>query len=213
MLNQILDDSDNNYTPLERPASYSTVGSTNRFLVQQESESEDELVSASDSDSDSDCQVYRVKKPKIKLKPKVQKMQYPKRKKYDIWSTRVQEDVLAETLNSCDVTYKDRSRDVESYDYTLGQKIYGSADNRASNKRSRADRNNPNLRLSKRSCSNERTDANTAPRHILDLAVTCENTAEEIARDMANKLYEEKEDLLSIQHFSFLCHAYLLRFF
>lgn len=32
--------------------------------------------------------------------------------------------MLAETLNSCDVTYKDRSRDVESYDYTLGHKQY-----------------------------------------------------------------------------------------
>lgn len=165
--------------------------------MQQDSESEDELASASDSDSDSDCQIPQVKKPKIKLKPRMRKMQNPKRKKYDIWSTRVQEDVLAETLNSCDVTYKDRSRDVESYDYTLGQKIYGGAENRASNKRSRADRHNPKLRLTKRSCSSERNDVNSAPRHILDLNVTCENTPEEIAMDMANKLYEEKEDLIS----------------
>lgn len=195
------EDSDNNYVPLERPANYSTVSSGERFSVQQqeqESESEDEMASASDSDSDSDCLVYKVKKPKIKLKkPKIQNTHNSKRKKYDIWSTRVQEDLLAETLNSCDVTYKDRSRDVESYDYTIGQKMYADEKNRTNNKRSRGDRNNPNLRLRKRSSSNEKSDVSSAPRHILDLIVTNENTTEEIARDMANKLYEEKEDLLS----------------
>lgn len=202
---KIFDEDSNNYEPLERPTNYSTASSTDRFALQQqqqqrqESESEDGLVSESDSDSDSDCPVYKVKKPKIKLKkPVAQKIQNPKRKKYDIWSTRVQEDVLAETLNSCDVTYKDRSRDVESYDYTLGQKLYGSRENKANNKRSRADRSNPQLRLRKRSSSNDRNDVNSAPRHIIDLSVTCENTAEEIARDIANKLYEEKEDLLSM---------------
>lgn len=195
------DDSDNNYTPLERPTNYSNTTAIERFPVQQqESESEDELVSASDSDSDSDCIITQVKKPKTKVKkPKVQKIQNPKRKKYDIWSTRVQEEVLAETLNSCDVTYKDRSRDVESYDYTLGQKLYdGTGESRANNKRSRADRNNPHIRLTKRSLSNDRNDVNGSPRLILDLTVTCENTSEEIAREIANKLYEEKEDLLSV---------------
>lgn len=64
------------------------------------------------------------------------------------------------------------------------------------NKRTRADRNNPHVRLSRR-MSEEKPDTNSAPRHIMDLTVTSESTAEEIASDMANKLCEEKEDLLS----------------
>lgn len=206
---KILDEEpDNNYIPLERPTNYSTTASTHRFGAQQppqqqplplDTESEDELSSSSDTDSDSDCMVYKVKKPKIKLKkPKLPMIQNqnPKRKKYDIWSTRAQEDVLVATLNSCDVTYKDRSRDVESYDYTIGQKVYGGGDNRGSNKRSRADRNNTNLRLRKRSPSIE-SDTNRVPRLILDLTVTCDNTTDEIGLDIANKLYEGNEDLMS----------------
>ena len=178
---QLSDDSDT-YTPLERPADYSGSQPNPRFpVVLPESESEAELQS-SDSDSDSDCNRKKSKKPKIKLKPKLQQ---PKRKKYDIWSTRVQEDVLAETLNSCDVTIKDRSRDVESYDYLS---------HRVSNKRTRDDRKNPQIRSVGRSRSHERTKGNA--RKIQELAVDGSNTPEEIARDVATKLSEEKEELI-----------------
>lgn len=159
----------------------------------QESESEDEL-SASESDSDSDSKTSKAKKPKVQLKPKLKASTNAKQKKYDIWSTRVQEDVLAETLNSCDVTFKDRSRDVESYDYTLSYSH--TRIEKSNNKRSRDDRKNTNLSLVKRH-SNEKEEQKGSARSILDLAVTAENTVEEIGRDLANKLCEEKEDLLS----------------
>lgn len=189
------DDSDNNYTPLPRPENYSSTIPMSRFPVVQDSESEDELLSASDSDSDSDSQVYKAKKPKVKLKPKLQKCNVnPKRKKYDIWTTRAQEDVLAETLSSCDVTFKDRSRSVESYDYTLSHSHI--MNERSNNKRSRDDRKNTNIRLLKRHNDNK-DEAKGSARTILDLTVTAENTPEEIGSDLANKLCEEKEDLLS----------------
>lgn len=173
----------------------------NRFQPSPESESddnEDGLLSASDSDSDSDSKCYKAKKPKVKLKPKICKGAKSKQKKYDVWSTRAQEDVLSETLNSCDVTYKDRSRNVESYDYTLSMGY--KANERINNKRSRSDRKNGDIRLVQRSHSEE-NDVKGSARTLLDLVVTTENSAEEIAKDLANKLCEEKEDLLG--NFSF----------
>ncbi|XP_044263188.1 phosphorylated adapter RNA export protein [Tribolium madens] len=181
---ELSDDSDT-YTPLERPADYSGTQPNPRFpVVVPESESETELQS-SDSDSDSDSTNRKSKKPKIKLKPKLEQ---PKRKKYDIWSTRVQEDVLSETLNSCDVTIKDRSRDVETYDYSL------SHFNRTNNKRTRDDRKNSNVRSVGRPKSQDRAKGHS--RNIIDLTVTASNTPEEIAKDIANKLFEEKEELI-----------------
>lgn len=191
------DDSDTNYTPLLRPDNYAAGVPMKRFPDQQESESEDELFSASDSDSDSDSKTYRAKKPKVKLKSKPQRQSSnSKTKKYDIWSTRLQEDVLAATLNSCDVTFKDRSRSVESYDYTLSHSFI--MNQRSNNKRSRDDRKNTNLRLVKPS-EDDKEEVKGSARTILDLIVTSENTPEEIGRDLANKLCEEKEDLLGKQ--------------
>lgn len=146
------------------------------------------------------------KKPKTKLKLKPKRRYKPERKKYDIWSTRVQEDVLAETLNSCDVSTKDRSRSVESYDYTLGRKYYNNEledtkdhfkeqEFRKNNKRTRDDRKNTNFKPQRRrSCSRENVKG--SERNIMDL-VKDENCGEEdLAKDIANKLYEEKEDLI-----------------
>lgn len=169
------------------------------------SESDEELGS-SDSDSDSDSALKKIKKPKIKLKPKA-RYRKPTQKKYDIWSTRVQDEVLAETLNSCDVTLKDRSRDAETYDYTLSKIYYDDADSeskpnfkeesRKNNKRTRADRNNVNFRRAQRSRSREnKGNVSSKPRFLLPLAVNVDSKEEEIAKDIANKLYEEKEDLI-----------------
>lgn len=158
------------------------------------SETEEELQS-SDSDSDSDPNVKRTKKPKIKLKPKP-RQENPKRKKYDIWSSREQDEALAATLNCCDVTTKDRSRNVEYYDYTLSSKFYDDdSKQNKSNKRTRDDRKNTYFRQRKRSNSEEKLKG--VKRIILDLAVDLNSSAEEMAKDMANKLCEEKEDLIS----------------
>ncbi|XP_045471404.1 phosphorylated adapter RNA export protein [Harmonia axyridis] len=183
---EISSNSCDEYIPLERPPNYSNIPQP---PVIEHSESE-ELDLSSDVDSDdSSVQNIKAKRPKIKLKPKPGNTS--NKKKYDIWTTKVQEDVLSETLNSCDVTKKDRSRDVETYDYTLSFKM-----NRNSNKRTREDRKNIYCRLGKRSENDEKDNGKGASRIILDLHTTIENTDEEIAKDMANKLFELKENLI-----------------
>lgn len=117
-------------------------------------------------------------------------------------------------------------RKCESYDYSLKYRLNGenSLKRRQSysddsdkgvncsvsnffetkNKRFRAnslsvkDRRNVRLRLGNRSddsSSNDGSTMNTA-RCILDLVSTAESSDDDVARDIANKLYEEKDDLM-----------------
>lgn len=193
---EIQDDDDTEvYTPLERPQTYALDIPQKRFPVDTHySESEEEQQS-SGSDSDLDVGIPRSKKPKkIKVIPKL--IPKPnKLKKYDIWSTRAQEDVLAETMNSCDVSIKDRSRNVESYDYSLAAKMYEELEATQGNKRTRADRKNKLFRQKHRSNSPE-TEIKGTSRLIPDLKVDITSDINEIATDMANKLGEEREDLI-----------------
>lgn len=46
------------------------------------------------------------------------------------------------------------------------------------------------------SSSNDGTSAMNGPRNILDLTCTADSSNDDVARDIANKLYEEKDDLL-----------------
>lgn len=185
------------YTPLVRPETYALDIPQKRFPegTTQYSDSEDEPPS-SDSDSDSDTGPHRSKKPKkIKPTPKPLQQRQNRAKKYDIWSTRAQEDVLAETMNNCDVTIKDRSRDVETYDHTIAKMYYKELEHSQNNKRTRDDRNNVNFRPRKRSASREK-DIKGTSRVIPDLSVDVTSNIEEIAREVANKLCEEREDLI-----------------
>lgn len=117
--------------------------------------------------------------------------QQTKRKKYDIWSSHVQEDVLAETLISCDVSRIDRSRDVESYNhFDLRHKIK----NKQGNKR-RHDQRNKKFSLERKDDSDDE-DIKGSKRIILDLDIGVDITDEELAKDIANKLCEEKDDLM-----------------
>ncbi|KRT83198.1 hypothetical protein AMK59_4267 [Oryctes borbonicus] len=181
---EILDNDSDNYTPLERPANYALIQPNLKFPAVFESESESSKQSTSDSGSDSDKEI-RKKRPKLKAKLR-RPARSLRQNKYNIWSTHIQEDVLADTLNTCDVTLKDRSRNVESYDYSLSRK---------NNKRTMNDRNNSKIRLVNSSKS-EKDDVKGSSRTLINLTISLENTEEEIARDLANKLCEEKEDLI-----------------
>lgn len=73
------------------------------------------------------------------------------------------------------------------------------------NKRFRAnslsvkDRKNVRLRLGNRSddsSGNEGSGAMNMARNIIDLSIDASSTNDEIAKDIANKLYEEKDDLM-----------------
>ncbi|KAF5307177.1 hypothetical protein FQR65_LT00693 [Abscondita terminalis] len=183
---EILDD-DDNYTPLERPSTYSSELYQARFPVVEDVESEEEFESSSESDSDEGT---KSKRPKLKLKPQAVSSKSNVKKKYDVWSTRVQEDLLLENLVNCDVSQVDRSRTVETYSINHVPFI-------RNNKRTHEDRYNSHLRPFKRSNSDDEYESSRGtPRVILDVHVTVENSDDEIAKDIANKLCEEKEDLI-----------------
>lgn len=181
---------------------------------------ESDVSDVSESDSDSDAGHSKIKRPKIKIK-RVKAHNQPRsggNDKFKVWCTQVQEESLTEDLVSCGVTrslYHDRS--VESYDYTLGYSFAGKKnqqDNtsdedqeteiRLTNKRTFNDRGNVRLRLGKRrkNCDeeNEREDEDDpkgSSRIIPDLRVTSESTDDEVAADIAEKLSERKDSLIS----------------
>lgn len=150
-------------------------------------------------------------------------------KKYNIWSTSLQEEVM-ENLKGCGVDQDSGryDRNCESYDYSLKYRLNGenslkrrqsysddsdkgfncSTSNtfESKNKRFRAnslsvkDRKNVRLRLGNRSddsSSNDGASALNMSRCIVDLSVTADSSNDDVARDLANKLYEEKDDLMS----------------
>lgn len=180
---------------------------------------EDSISACSEESSDDSDDGFKVKKLNKKQKVKavpIEKLQTvtPKpNNKYQIWSASLQEESLMENLQGCDVTKnKMRNRDVESYDYSLGYRLEGEVkslkrrkspetDNYYSqndNKRSRGHNNQFNNRRSVKDRLGARKNSfcDNLPRSILDLVITLENTDEEIAKDIANKLCEEKDSLM-----------------
>lgn len=150
-------------------------------------------------------------------------------KKYNIWSTSLQEEVM-ENLKGCGVDQDcgKYDRKSEAYDYSLKYRLNGenslkrrqsysddsdkgvncsssSAFFETKNKRFRAnslsvkDRRNVRLRLGNRSddsSSNDGAGTMNSARCIVDLATTTNDSDEAVAREIANKLYEEKDDLM-----------------
>lgn len=196
------------YSPIPRP----TVYGAGVMSMKYSDNSGDENDSVdSDSGNDSDSPGFSAKKPKIKKKngPVEKKTQETtKQNKYNIWCSELQETSLTEDLVNCDVRQNtlDRSRDVESYDYKLAysmddQHDVGSFGNKSrafpqGTKRRYGDRGSVKLRLGKRRSNSNESDYRGSPRAMFDLNVTLENTNEEVASDIANKLCEEKEDLI-----------------
>lgn len=176
----------------------------------------------SSDDSDDGFKLKKLnKKQKLKTNP-IEKLQVvtPKpNNKYQIWSASLQEESLMENLQGCDVTKnKMRDRNVESYDYSLGYRLEGevkSLKRRKSpeteyyqqndNKRSRGHNNQFNNRknVKDRLGARKNSVCDNSPRCILDLVITLENTDEEIAKDIANKLCEEKDSLMCESFFFF----------
>ncbi|XP_055917339.1 phosphorylated adapter RNA export protein [Eupeodes corollae] len=134
-------------------------------------------------------------------------------KKYDIWASSLQEETLTENMRGIGVRHDIRSdRNVENYDYTLKYRLNGenslkrrlstSSDEHSENdfhqqaKRSRA--GGVKSRLGQRSHRpSESSSEYNEPRHIVDLEEPVVGRPPlEIAREMANKLFEEKDELL-----------------
>ncbi|KAM8712978.1 hypothetical protein ACLKA7_013321 [Drosophila subpalustris] len=147
-------------------------------------------------------------------------------KKYNVWTAALQEDALSENMRGCDVTRNSNDRNVENYDFpqkylingenTLKRRLSNSSDEGGSHpahKRGRQcfrlamdcerDRIPIKSRMGQRSRSRRgnsstsgSSDNSSEPRHILDLKDTCGRDPSDVAREMANKLYEEKDELL-----------------
>ncbi|XP_066142499.1 phosphorylated adapter RNA export protein [Euwallacea fornicatus] len=186
------------YVPLKRPETYALDAPQKRFheVSTAYSESEEDVQSSESEDSDSDAGTRKNKRPKrIKPIPKLQKERSDILKKYDIWSTRAQEDVLAETMVSCDVSLKDRSRQSENYDFSLARKYYDELENGQGTKRSRDDMKNKDFKLRRKSPSQE-NNCKGIPKEIPDLSVDEVNDTNDIVKDIADKLNEKRDDLI-----------------
>lgn len=147
-----------------------------------------------------------------------------KNKKYNIWTADLQEESLMENLKGCgvDTATSNYDRKSEQYDYTLKYRLNGKNSlkrrqshnseedtdyfaSQTQNKRFRSNssgqssRKNVRLRVGQRSgddSSSNDSEILRQPRVILDLNITASSTHEDVARDLANKLYEEKDDLM-----------------
>ncbi|GBP70107.1 Phosphorylated adapter RNA export protein [Eumeta japonica] len=196
------------YIPLERPESFNPPSLVN-MQIQDEHSDEASPDESSGSESDEELR-RRPKRTKIRPRRPVQN-QAEKKNKYNIWCTALQEDILTEDMVGCDVT-KSRRYGVESYDYTIKYRLEDSyiskkpfVDTKAShnieehnlsNKRKHADRKNIKHRLGKRENSYKRFDVKQKPRILSDLSVTANDDVEAVALDIAEKLSEEKKDLI-----------------
>lgn len=260
---ELSEDSDEGYTPLQRPGTVSaavasstdpieiipalSIKTTNNVPVKMEEAIEedspsDDFGASSSSTSDSDdclklgtapgsdggragvdgnAKKSRKKKTKrtILLRVKASSDVPEKKarfKKYDIWSSSLQEETLTENMRGIGVRHDIRSdRNVENYDYTLKYRLNGenslkrrlstsTSDEHSENdfhqqaKRSRA--GGVKSRLGQRSHrpSESSSDYNSnEPRHIVDLEEPIiGRPSHELASEMATKLYEEKDELL-----------------
>lgn len=108
-------------------------------------------------------------------------------------------------MGTCDVSKKSRYG-VESYDYTIkyrlddnyiSKKVFSSNDYNQTNKRKFSDRSNIKLRLGQRVNSHQPVQEKQESRVLPDLVVTSEDSLENLAVDIAEKLAEEKKDLVS----------------
>ncbi|XP_067004622.1 phosphorylated adapter RNA export protein [Anabrus simplex] len=206
------------YSPLPRPM----VQARSDGMRYSDNSEDDNDSNNSDSDIDSDSPCFRPKR--VKMKNKVRYINHEQnssqKKKYSVWCSDIQESELANELVNCDVRQKglDRSRNVESYDYTLAYSLNeegceGEDSDEETDKGHRKrrfhergtnfkqDSNNGELprisvkqRLGRR--QNDPNELRGHPRLIMDLRVTEENDVEDVAIDIANKLCEPKDDLI-----------------
>ncbi|XP_045452483.1 phosphorylated adapter RNA export protein [Melitaea cinxia] len=205
-----LEDSDveeGTYVPLARPEAFNPPSLVN-MQIQDEQSDEDSVQESSGSESDDEPH-RRPKRTKLRLRPPQPQTQAAKKDKYNIWCKALQEDLLTEDMVTCDLTKKSRYG-VESYDYTIkyrlnddyiSKKVFTNNSeyrpkDQATNKRSNSDRGNVKLRLGKRVNSELPLDEKQVPRILPDLLVSLEDPTELIANEIAEKLTEEKKDLV-----------------
>nr|XP_018898405.1 PREDICTED: phosphorylated adapter RNA export protein [Bemisia tabaci] len=215
------------YTPLPRPShDVGSISSAPRELsdgeIEDDDDDDDKINLMRKSSDDSDCDLP-LKRPRPAPQPRRMDAQNGHaassrpRKKYDIWSTSLQEQAVLEEFNKCDVQNVDRSRAVESY--FVSSEAQSTED--FPNEESDIEKTEENLRiiaselletvpnnerkrkaikrkkdLSRRGNYYEDEDLNIVPRYLPDLAKTANDSEEDLAQDLANKLFETKDELV-----------------
>ncbi|XP_075981228.1 phosphorylated adaptor for RNA export isoform X2 [Anticarsia gemmatalis] len=204
-----LEDSDveeGTYIPLARPEAFNPP-SLDHMQIQDEQSDEASAQESSGSESDDEPR-RRAKRTKLRPKRPQSQSQPDKKEKYNIWCKAFQEDLLTEDMISCDVSKKSRYG-VESYDYTIKYRLDDSyiskkvftnteecTDNeRTSNKRRHSDRSNKKWKMARR-VNTYQYNEKQEPRILTDLLVTADDNVEIIAKEIAEKLSEEKKDLI-----------------
>ncbi|XP_045777165.1 phosphorylated adapter RNA export protein [Maniola jurtina] len=206
-----LEDSDveeGTYIPLTRPETFNPPSLVN-MQIQDEQSDEDTGLESSGSESDDEPR-RRPKRTKLRPKRPQPQTQPDKKDKYNVWCKALQEDLLTEDMVTCDVTKK-RNYGVESYDYTIkyrldddyvSKKVFTNSrphkqNDFKTNKRSYSDRSNKKFRQGKRINSEHPLEEKQLPRVLPDLVVTPDQPTELVAHDIAEKLSEEKKELLA----------------
>ncbi|XP_075217183.1 phosphorylated adaptor for RNA export isoform X2 [Lycorma delicatula] len=200
------------YTPLERPSLPTDIN----YVNGTSSVSSDEVsLSSSDTEEDSDIEPYlRPKKQKLTKHNKFKYLSSKSTNKYNVWSIGLQEETLSENLVNCGVEKIDRSRNVESYDYQMKYRLEDDHE-----QITELDHEDEKLRLNysrgykrrrgecgkqrhirqrskDRDWQEHRQGANAIKRTISELSVTDSDSPEDVAKDIASKLLETKEDLI-----------------
>ncbi|XP_004922448.1 phosphorylated adapter RNA export protein [Bombyx mori] len=203
-----LEDSDveeGTYIPLTRPEAFNPPSLVHMQI--QDEQSDDPSPESSATDSDEEPR-RRAKRTKVRPRRPQPQPQNNKREKYNVWYRALQEELLSEDMIGFDVSKK-RRYGVESYDYTIKYRLEeelasgnaftkNSNSNRdvTSNKRKHSDRSNVKLRLGKRINSNSHIEEKHAPKYLKDLMVNAEDPLDIVASDIADKLSEEKKELI-----------------
>lgn len=204
-----VDDPEELYIPLERPA----VPSINIQNAQTASDHEENLNDSS-SDSDSSIKKSSSRRKFVPQKP-VSSVLPPKRKNYNIWCSDLQTEVLTNNLVDCNVDQSaERTRDVESYNYKISAFLNDSDDSRHSfsdNQKVKKSGFTAKRKHDGHYVEGKKKDRVAKPRNnarekkgasrkILPLTTSINDSEADIARDIANKLYEEKEELICKYH-------------
>nr|CAD7573807.1 unnamed protein product [Timema californicum] len=195
------------YTPLERP---STTTKTQDIKYSDSEEENNSADSDSNSDSDSNPKRPKLRKPG-KAKGRPNSTSRPSQK-YNVWSADVQENSLVDELESCGMKKKkkfNRDLGVESYNLpfsvTKPNKMRSQGSFRGYKRHwqdTKVKDPSPELLANglvvlSSTAEDGEIESYGDKRDLPDLQKTVDSDANDLAQDIANKLCETKDDLIS----------------
>lgn len=216
------------YTPLERPgantAATPIVSAANHPDEREDGECDSESdpgAASSSSDSDTNLQRRTILQPRRKRStipaPPLSVPEQPARenvlakKKYNIWTERIREEALTETMRNFGVNRDGAgdNRNVEWYDHTLGNRFAKDGKTNRLKRRSsgggggggRDEEDDDSMDMDyggggKRTRYNNHHQKQSKPRNLEDLTAPADAKLEEVATEIARNLKETNEALV-----------------